>query len=296
MNTPVRLGAYAVGLAVVFAGAVGVGSAVGTVGAADTHQSAGEHSAGHDPSPGGADLPVSGLSVSTDGYTLAPARTTLRAGQLENFRFTVTGPDGTPLTAYRTEHDKDLHLIVVRRDTTGYQHVHPTRGRDGVWSVPLRLPAAGDYRAFADFRPAAAGARDLTLGVDLHVAGTYQPAPLPAPSRTATVDGYTVTLVGDLTAGTSSRLTLSVSRNGRPVTDLQPYLAAYGHLVALRAGDLAYLHVHPEGGPGDGRTAAGPRIEFAAEVPSAGVYRLYLDFRHAGVVRTAEFTLPASRT
>ena len=46
------------------------------------------------------------------------------------------------------------------------------------------------------------------------------------------------------------------------MTDLQPYLAAYGHLVALRQGDLAYLHVHPDGEPGDGRTKAGPDIVF----------------------------------
>jgi hypothetical protein len=77
------------------------------------------------------------------------------------------------------------------------------------------------------------------------------------------------------------------------VTDLQPYLGAYGHLVALRDGDLAYLHVHPDGAPGDGRTAAGPQVTFYAEVPSSGSYRLYLDFQHAGTVRTAEFTAVA---
>jgi hypothetical protein len=81
-----------------------------------------------------------------------------------------------------------------------------------------------------------------------------------------------------------------------PVTDLQPYLAAYGHLVALREGDLAYLHVHPEGTPGDGKTAAGPGIGFVAEVPSAGGYRLFLDFQHDGVVRTAEFTVDTAGT
>jgi hypothetical protein len=81
-----------------------------------------------------------------------------------------------------------------------------------------------------------------------------------------------------------------VRKDGHPVTDLQPYLGAYGHLVALRAGDLAYLHVHPTGHPGGGATPAGPQIRFAAEVPSTGTYRLYLDFRHEGVVRTAELT------
>ncbi|MDP9870255.1 hypothetical protein J2S55_009521 [Streptosporangium brasiliense] len=84
-----------------------------------------------------------------------------------------------------------------------------------------------------------------------------------------------------------------MSKDGKPVTDLQPYLGAYGHLVALRTGDLAYLHVHPDGEPGDGRTAPGPEITFYAEVPSRGDYRLFLDFQHEGTVRTADFTLGA---
>jgi hypothetical protein len=79
------------------------------------------------------------------------------------------------------------------------------------------------------------------------------------------------------------------------VTDLQSYLAAYGHLVALRQGDLAYLHVHPDGEPGDGRTEAGPDIVFHPPAPSAGSYRLFLDFKHGGVVRTAAFTVTAGK-
>ena len=57
--------------------------------------------------------------------------------------------------------------------------------------------------------------------------------------------------------------------------------------MALREGDLAYLHVHPE------ESGAGPEIPFVAEVPSDGRYRLFLDVRHDGVVRTAAFTLEA---
>ncbi len=88
---------------------------------------------------------------------------------------------------------------------------------------------------------------------------------------------------------------MTVSRNGQPVTDLQPYLAAYGHLVALRDGDLAYLHVHPDGGPGDGHTTAGPGITFYATVPAGGDYRLFLDFKHGGTVHTAAFTAHAGQ-
>ncbi|CAM5235457.1 hypothetical protein SVIOM74S_01565 [Streptomyces violarus] len=86
---------------------------------------------------------------------------------------------------------------------------------------------------------------------------------------------------------------LAVAKNGKPVRNLQPYLGAYGHLVALRSGDLAYLHVHPNGEPGDGRTKPGPEVSFTATAPSAGAYRLFLDFQHEGTVRTAAFTVHA---
>ena len=162
---------------------------------------------------------------------------------------------------------------------------------DGTWTTTLDL-SAGQWRLFADFK--ATGGPAITLGNDLAVPGAYQPAAPPADSQTATVDGYTVTLDGHLAAGKSAKLTLTVTRDGQPVTDLEPYLGAYGHLVALRAGDLAYLHVHPEGNPGDGVTKPGPGVVFYAEVPSSDRYHLYLDFKHEGVVRTAAFTLTGS--
>jgi len=155
------------------------------------------------------------------------------------------------------------------------------------------LSAPGVYRLFTDFTPADRE-DNLTLGADLSVAGDYRPRPLPATSRTAEVDGYTVTLDGTLEPGKEAELTLSVSRDGQPVTDLQPYLEAYGHLVALRDRDLAYLHVHPVGSPGDGTTEPGPGTTFYAAVPSVGDYRLFLDFRHNDQVRTAAFTLTAA--
>jgi hypothetical protein len=73
------------------------------------------------------------------------------------------------------------------------------------------------------------------------------------------------------------------------VSDLQPYLGADGHLVALREGDLAFLHVHPEEGSAPGE------IRFAAEFPSAGRYRLFLQFRHSETVRTVAHTIEVPR-
>ncbi|GII83781.1 hypothetical protein Ssi03_17710 [Sphaerisporangium siamense] len=290
MNAPARFGAYVLGLAVVFGGALGAGRAVGPLGA----PAEAEHAAapGRTAAPIAADTP-GGLQVSENGYTLTPVGAAIEPGETTDYRFTVTGPDGRPVTAYQVQHEKKLHFIVVSRDLATFRHLHPVEAGGGVWSVPLTLPAAGAYRAFADFAPE--GGEALTLGADLFVPGAYTPGPLPAASRTATVDGYTVTLGGDLTAGRSSMLTLSVRKDGRPVTDLQPYLGAYGHLVALRAGDLAYLHVHPDGEPGDGTTKPGPDVAFHVEAPSAGSYRLFLDFRHGGEVRTAAFTVTAGQ-
>jgi hypothetical protein len=294
MNTAAKLSAYGAALALLLAAGYAVGTAVGPLTAAAPGGTPGAGSAGHGDTHSGtvavsaSDQP-GGLASSRGGYTLTPTDSTLTPGTTEDFTFQIIGPDGAPVTAFDVEHDKRMHLIVVRRDTTGFQHVHPEMAPDGTWSVPLTLPAGGSYRAFADFAPT--GAEATTLGVDLVAPGTFEPVPH-APSRVAQVDGYTVELTGELVPGRSSPLTLTVSRDGAPVTDLQPYLAAYGHLVALRDGDLAYLHVHPEGAPGDGTTPAGPQIEFLAEVPSAGDYRLFLDFQHGGVVRTAEFTVP----
>ncbi len=293
MNTSAKLVGYGAVLALLVGGAYAAGSAVGPLSAASRAAPAGHvEAAGHGDDHGGASVQAGdeGLASSRSGYTLTPTDATLTAGTPTDFSFRITGSDGAPVTAFDEAHTQRLHLIVVRRDTTGFQHLHPNMDADGTWRVPITVPAGGSYRAFADFTPT--GGPAVTLGVDLAARGDFAPT-VHQPSRTAQVDGYQVQLDGDLVAGQSAPLTLTVTRDGAPVTDLQPYLGAYGHLVALREGDLAYLHVHPEGSPGDGRTTAGPQIRFVAEVPSPARYRLFLDFQHAGTVRTAEFTVPS---
>jgi hypothetical protein len=324
MNTATKLGVYVLGLTAVFAGAAAVGGFAGPGGG--TTAAAGARQGGHqgmetehpaNAHPASETMPA-GLQISQGGYTLVPETTTVPPGTRINLRFAITGSDGKAVTRFAPLHGKRLHFIVARRDLSGFQHLHPsaysqarhpksqpagdarhgglvnepTEAGGGVWSVPLTLPSAGTYRAFTDIRPE--GAKEqLTLGMDLFAPGDDRSQALPAPSRTTRVGDYAVTLTGGLVPGQAGRLTLSVTKNGRPVTDLQPYLKAYGHLVVLRHGDLAYLHVHPEGEPGDGKTRPGPDITFLAEAPSAGSYRLYLDFQHQGTVRTAEFTVTA---
>ncbi|MER7946508.1 hypothetical protein ABTY59_03820 [Streptomyces sp. NPDC096079] len=298
MNTGVKITAFAAALAATFGTAYGVGKGVGPV-EEPAKAGHGEHAAqeprqepadGHAGHEQGAAAPASslpgGLQISQDGYTLALETPTPAVGR-STLKFSVKDASGRKVTAFTTEHGKELHFIVASRDLTTFRHLHPVKAADGTWTVDADLPAAGGYKAFADFKPAVKGARGVTLGADLSVPGAYAPKPLPAVAPTATVDGYQVRLGGVLDPGRAGELKLTVTKAGKPVTDLEPYLGAYGHLVALRDGDLAYLHVHPnEGGPG-------PDVSFTATAPSAGTYRLFLDFRHGGKVRTASFTVTA---
>jgi hypothetical protein len=233
---------------------------------------------------------AAGLAVTDQGYTLVPHDTTVSASAEVPFTFTVAGPDGEPVKDYLLSHEKELHLIVVRRDLSEFQHVHPKRAADGSWSVPLEFAEAGTYRVFADFEPAALEGDTITLGTDVFAAGAFTPTPMPDPARTAQVEDYQVTMEGQTHAGRESELTFHITRDGEPVSDLQPYLGAFGHLVSLRSGDLGYLHTHPaeEAHAGD---QGGPEVTFGTTFPTPGRYRLYLDFSHGGQVRTAEFTV-----
>jgi hypothetical protein len=225
-----------------------------------------------------------GLLQSAAGHTLAPGSTVLTGAPGESFSFRILGPDGQPVTAFETRHEKQLHLVVVSRDLTLYHHLHPDLAADGTWTVAHPGLLAGAYHAVADFAPA--GGPALALGVGLLVPGTAEPRPLPATGPVVEVDGYSVALDGAPVAGTPSTVTFTVTRDGAPVTDLAPHLGAHGHLVAIRAGDLAFAHVHPADGGG-----AGPDIPFTLDVPAPGDHRLFLDFAHGGSVHTAAFTV-----
>jgi hypothetical protein len=222
-------------------------------------------------------MAVRGLAVSDDDFTLKLARRTAQRDRTFHLAFRITDKNGATVRDFDVEHTKRMHFIVVRRDMTDFQHVHPTESRDGMWRVPLTLHEPGSYRVFADF---AVDGTPHTLADDLSTDGAVTWRPLPKPSRIATTDRFTVRLTeGTPEAGKESSLNFAVTRGGKAIRT-QDYLGAKGHLVALRQGDLAFLHVHP----------APDTLDFEAEFPSAGSYRLFLQFKVDGRVHTAEFT------
>lgn len=244
--------------------------------------------AGADISAGQTSSPPGGVLISQSGYSLQPEATALPGLPDTPFGFRIVGPDGATVHSYETRHERELHLVVVGRDLLTYHHLHPQRDVDGRWSIPMPALPAGLYRAFASF--AVADGPDLTLGTDLLVPGAILPfAPLPEPASAALAHGgYIVTMTGAPAAGVATQVGFTVERDGAVLATLEPYLGAWGHLVALRAGDLAYNHVHPvDAGGGTAPTT----VPFMLEVPSPGDYRLFFDFAHEGAVHTAAFTV-----
>ncbi|MFE6997474.1 hypothetical protein ACFVAE_16040 [Microbacterium sp. NPDC057659] len=238
-------------------------------------------------------MDITGTTISRGGHLLTDVSAPTAAGEAGTLTFTIRAADGTPVTAFAHSHGKALHLIAVRTDGTGYRHLHPALdAATGVWSTPVTWDAAGSYRIFADATPL--GAEGVTLSRTIDVAGDLRPAEYRGERRHVTVDGLDVHLDGALRTGDGGVLTVTVSEHGHPVQRLQPYLGAFGHLVALREGDLAYLHVHALGEDPAPADLSGPEVAFHASAPTPGRYFLYLDFQVDGRVRTGSFVVEAS--
>jgi hypothetical protein len=269
MSAGGRVAAFGALLVAIFALAAAAGGALGPAAADDattaSHGAAATHGHGHG---------VAANTTAAGSLRLVASTTTFTPGRPARLRFRIVKPGGATLRAFDTEQARRLHLIVVRRDLRRFQHLHPTQAADGSWSTPITLPDAGVYHAFADFTT---GGERHTLGTDLYAPGNYAPLALPTPSPTATTDGYSVTL----TEPHAGELRFAVSRGGKTGADLQPYRGARGHRVRLRAGDLAYEHVHP---------LAADALAFETGAAQPGLYRLFLQFRHRGAVHTAAFT------
>jgi hypothetical protein len=267
-----KLAAFVAILGAVFGGAALAGAAIGPA-PEDEPQEHPEMNA-HPESV----QPVRGLAVAAGDLRVVVADPELRRGREQTLRFRVVDAGGATVRDFDVEHEKRMHLILARRDLTGFQHLHPEQGEDGTWTARVRIDDAGSYRLFADFSHAG---EPYTLASDLRVDGAADLRPLPAPAPAAVSDGgYDVRLdAGDARPGEEADLSFTITKDGAPVT-AEPYLGARGHLVALREGDLAFLHVHPED----------DAVRFRATFPTEGRYRLFLQFQHDGRVQTVAFT------
>jgi uncharacterized membrane protein len=188
-------------------------------------------------------------------------------------------------------HTKKLHLIIVSRDLAFFDHVHPTPQPDGALVLDYAFPHPGAYVLYADLTPA--GAANQVFRLPVTVPGV-PPAAVPlretaAPAR----------IFGDYRVGLTvspwppqpreeATLTFTIEEDGKPVTDLQPFLGAGGHCVILSQDTREYLHSHPLEPPG-GPPATGPVVTFHTRFPRSGLYKAWGQFLHRGKVLTADF-------
>ena len=226
---------------------------------------------------------------------------TARAGQPVKVSFLVRDPETrVPVHSFATVHEKAFHLFVVSHDLEHYDHVHPEMRSDGSWVIDLTLPRRGYYKLITDFLPtggtpqivprllATAGAGDLTAArAQLSDEGLQKAAGSMRVTLSLPDDG--------LVAGRDETLRYHVvdAATGRPVADLEPYLAAFGHTLILSEDTLEYIHAHPvEQLPEAASNAAGgPDLTFKALMPKAGRYRLWTQLKRRGVVTTVPFTV-----
>lgn len=220
----------------------------------------------------------------------------VKPGQESTFVYKIVNDRGEVLKDFATVHEKIMHFIVVRKDLQEFQHLHPTFNQGtGEFTVAVTFPTDGPYRLFPDFTPgkSADNAMQLvvTLNQDVEVGDMMQYTAMPvqadAIAEKSTGD-YRISFAtpNPLLAQSEATYTLTVKKNGQPVTNLENYLGALGHSVILKEGTLDFIHAHAEAGK-----VKGPDISFFTSFPEAGLYKTFTQFQHEGKVQTVDYTL-----
>jgi hypothetical protein len=237
-----------------------------------------------------------GMQATVNGYTLTDVKAPSKPDEAGKLSFTVKGPQGVQKD-YTRQQTKLMHVYLVRKDLTGYQHVHPTIDpASGVWSVDLTIPEPGPYHLVAEFEALTPDGNfdDRILGTNFTVAGSYKPSTaMPAEMNTASADGYQLVLDGSPKVN-GGDLKLKITKDGADVTDLEPYLASFAHITGFREGDLTTVHVHPNEtpkNPDDTTARGGPTLTISPMFSETGHYRLFIQFQTGGVVHLATMDL-----
>jgi hypothetical protein len=219
----------------------------------------------------------------------------VRPLQTARVRFSVRDPrTNASVRQFELVHERVFHLFVVSQDLEYFSHVHPALRADGSLDVDLTLPRAGVYQLIADFMPVGGPAQLVQKSiVTAGYTGSLISVPRLAPDMTdKSVGGTRVKLsMPDPLAGREQLITLELedAATGAPVTDLEPYLGAAGHMLLASADLSIAAHSHPVA---EVSAPGGPDVVFQVLFPKAGEYRLWVQFQRHGQVLTTSFTVP----
>lgn len=244
--------------------------------------------------------PHAGHSMSyNDQYNIEviPVPSDFSASQTINLRIRVTDKaTSQPWTTYNIINEKLLHLIAISEDMQQYEHLHPDYVGDGEFSVSYTPPQESSYYLYAEFAPT----QDTEALASTVIRTKGAPAPGAVPrlisdERVQSDDRYTVTLNSAETFRTgqqySMQFTIADSATKNTITNFEPYLGVLGHLAIIHENKQDYLHVHPTLATTAVKSGDTQSIDFSAQFPRPGMYRLYLQFKYEGRLQTAAFTV-----
>jgi hypothetical protein len=222
------------------------------------------------------------------GVTAGP-----RGRGASKLRLTLLDPaTKRPVSSFATIHERLVHLFIIDRQLDYFRHVHPQQLADGTFELRETIPP-GEFMVIADFLPMNGRAQMLQRAI---VTPGYRGSLFPS-IPTLTPDeglekiqgGVRVSLeAGGLKAGKEAtlRFTLIDAVTNAPVTDLEPFLGAPGHMLVVNASLTDANHVHPEE-----PATRGPVITFQPLMPAPGLYKLWLQFQRHGTVTTVPFVV-----
>ena len=201
-----------------------------------------------------------------------------KAGEQVEVTLKLTDAYGAPVSDFEIVHEKKLHLIIIREGLDKFTHVHPEPGPEGTMVTAMTFPEGGTYYFYADFTPRDGSA--VTLRAELRVEGASSPAPPLNPYVPGVVQTDELLAdVGITSAQGLHRISFALKDlNEAPVTDLQPYLGAMGHLVVLSSDGQRYVHAHPADG------GAADTVAFDVHFPAPGIYKAWGEFQRGGAV------------
>jgi len=256
-------------------------------------------------------------------FSTVPA--VVKPGQKATLRFKILHPAsssgaGDAVKKFEVVHEKRYHLFLISQDMEYFQHIHPEEKPDGTWTIDVTLPKAGYYKVLSDFLPSGGSSQFLarplvTAGYSGDLAADSAHL-VPDTNLTKTVDDMTATLAYDpavCIVGLYCHLNFNLadSATGRPISDLQTYLGAFGHTLIMSEDMVDYVHSHPldilaqpddDGGPPQflippgadlEKLRGGPTVTFEGLMPKPGRYRAWTQFRRHDKIHTFAFTFNA---
>lgn len=210
----------------------------------------------------------------------------------------------SPWSVLERVHEKEMHVLVISEDLATFSHIHPDPLTRRFFAGTHVFPHAGTYWIYADHTPP--GQTQTIAKFRVTVAGPVHPrTELPdTGTREVTLQGVRATLTtkGRHEAGQDISFTfrLTDAATGNAITDLQPYLGAWGHILFVRKEGDEVIHAHPLStnevplSPWvHSHAIPGPspaEVETVTGFRKPGLYKFWLQVQRNGTVLTFPFT------